>query len=184
MELTSNHCDEPLFKTLVKLHLPVLVSTCVGISKIYQLGLSKITKSKYSEEEIEFRRRLFWSFYAFDRGGMRFSGSLPAIEDKDIVVNIPENDFCQRYGGNCEVEHLGLFFGVTSLTAEFSKRRWIKIAYNPDGDNCQLVKLIDKLDKYEKTTASNPPIDLDLIKEAFPEYKDTNRFTMDIEHIL
>ncbi|PVU88733.1 hypothetical protein BB559_005423 [Furculomyces boomerangus] len=187
----------------------ILAQLSVKISRIYQLDLSKITKLKYSEEELEFRRRVFWSFYAFDRGGMSFSGSLPTIQDLDIVVNLPENDFWWRYGGECKVEHVEIIFWNHIANSEnseqfskgdiknivktqtlsgkvsiFAKRRWLKKVYNPDDDNLELVLLIDKLDKYYKNVVSNPPINFDLIKEAYSKYKDTIRFTMDIEHAL
>ncbi|PVU97638.1 hypothetical protein BB559_001955 [Furculomyces boomerangus] len=192
--------DETLFKMVV---------SSVRISRIYQLDLSKITKLKYSEEELEFRRRVFWTFYAFDKSGMSFSGSIPTVQDRDIVVNLPENDFWWRYGGECKVEHPEIIFWnhiansennerfskgdtrnyvkMRTLSGEisvFAKRRWLKKVYNPDDDNCLLVKLIDKLEKFEDTIVKKPPVDFDLIKEAYSEYKDTIRFTMDIEHIL
>ncbi|PWA00755.1 hypothetical protein BB558_003221 [Smittium angustum] len=187
----------------------ILARLSVRISKIYQIDLSKIAKVKYSEEELEFRRRLFWTFYAFDRGNNLFSGSLPTIQDQDIVVNLPINDFWWRYGGECKVEHPEIIFWnhiansenneqyskgdtknyvkmrtLSGKISDFSKRRWLKKVYNPDDDNCLLVKLIDKLDKFEETIVKTPPIDFDLIKEACSKYKDTIRFTMDIEHLL
>ncbi|PVZ97653.1 hypothetical protein BB558_006386, partial [Smittium angustum] len=47
--------------------ISLLASMSVKISKVYQLDLSKVTKLKYSEEELEFRRRVFWCFYASER---------------------------------------------------------------------------------------------------------------------
>ncbi|PVV00055.1 hypothetical protein BB559_000159 [Furculomyces boomerangus] len=181
----------------------------VKISKIYQLDLSKISKLKYSEEELEFRRRVFWSFYGSDKSKTFFSGSLPTIQDLDIVVNLPENDIWWRYGGECNVEHPEITFWNLIANSEnteryskgdtknyvktrnlcgeifiFAKRRWLKKVYNPDDDNYQLVRLIDNLNKFEETIVKNPPVDSDLIEEACSKYKDTIRFTMDIEHIL
>ncbi|PVZ99103.1 hypothetical protein BB558_004883 [Smittium angustum] len=187
----------------------ILASLSVRISKIYQIDLSKITRKKHSEDQLELRRRVFWIFYGFDRGRMSFNGSLPTVQDRDIVVNLPENDFWWRYGGECKVQHPEIIFWnhiansenskrfskedtknyvkirtLSGKVSDFARRRWIKKVYNPDDDNCQLVLLIDKLNKFEEAVVKNPPIDLDLIKEAYPKYKDTIRFTVDIEHIL
>ncbi|PVU98868.1 hypothetical protein BB559_001210 [Furculomyces boomerangus] len=181
----------------------------VKVSRIYQLDLSKIKNKMYSEEELEFRRRVFWAFYSSDRGTTSFNGSFPIVQDLDIVVNLPINDFWWRYGGECEVEHPEIIFWnhiansenneqyskgdtknfvkTTTLLGKvsvFAKQRWIKKVYNPDDDNCQLVRLIDKLNKFEETVVKNPPIDFNLIKETYPKYKDTIRFTVDMEHIL
>ncbi|PWA03332.1 hypothetical protein BB558_000512 [Smittium angustum] len=181
----------------------------VRVSKIYQLDLSKITKLRYSEEELEFRRRVFWTFYAFDRGSSLFSGSFSTIEDRDIVLDLPKNDFWWRYGGECKVKHPEIllwniiangenseqyskediknFVKTRTLSGKigvFAKRRWLKKVYNPDDDDFQFVLLIDNTNKFDENIVKNLPTDLSLIKEAYSKYKDTIRFTVDIEHIL
>ncbi|PVZ97727.1 hypothetical protein BB558_006286, partial [Smittium angustum] len=187
----------------------ILARMSVRISKIYQIDLSKIAKLKYSEEELEFRRRIFWSFYGADRGEMSFNGSLPTVQDRDIVVNLPTNDFWWRYGGECKAKHPEILLWniiannkhseqfskdntknyvktqtLSGKINEFARRRWLKKVYNPDDDNNQLMLLIEKLNKFEETIVKNSPIDFDLIKEAYSKYKDTIRFVVDMEHII
>ncbi|PVU84759.1 hypothetical protein BB559_007435 [Furculomyces boomerangus] len=196
--------NSPLYESAI-----LLARMSVRISKIYQIDLSKIAKLKYSEEELEFRRRIFWSFYGADRGEMSFNGSLPTVQDRDIVVNLPTNDFWWRYGGECKAKHPEILLWniiannkhseqfskdntknyvktqtLSGKINEFARRRWLKKVYNPDDDNNQLMLLIEKLNKFEETIVKNSPIDFDLIKEAYSKYKDTIRFVVDMEHII
>ncbi|PVZ99361.1 hypothetical protein BB558_004622, partial [Smittium angustum] len=183
-----------------------LSSVAVRISKIYQLDLSKIAKMKYTEEELEFRRRVFWSFYSFDRLAMFFDGSFPTIQDQDIVVNLPKNDFLWRHGGECKEEHPELVLwnqiannmpinqhpkekhkylvktillhGKVTL---FARRRWISKIYNPDKDNGQLIKLINNLSNYSDNIVIPNPVDFEKIKELHEKYENTLRMAIDME---
>ncbi|PWA00719.1 hypothetical protein BB558_003176 [Smittium angustum] len=183
-----------------------LASSSVRISKIYQLDLSRIVKMKYTEEELEFRRRVFWTFYSFDRLSMSFSGSFPTIQDRDIVVNLPKNDFLWRYGGECKLEHRELMFwnyiannldihehpkekhedlvktiilqGKISL---FARRRWITKFYDPDDDNLQLIRLINNLNKYNDNIVTPNRVNFEKIKEVHEKYENTLRMTIETE---
>ncbi|PVU86179.1 hypothetical protein BB559_006627 [Furculomyces boomerangus] len=183
-----------------------LSSVAVRISKIYQLDLSKIAKMKYAEEELEFRRRVFWSFYSFDRLAMFYYGSFPTIQDRDIVVNLPKNDFFWRYGGECKEKHPDLMLwnnlandidddqhqkeshkdlikamllhGKITL---FARRRWITKDYNPDDDNSQLIKLIVNIDSYSNNIVIPNSASFEKIKQVHEKYENTLRMTIEIE---
>ncbi|PWA01338.1 hypothetical protein BB558_002580 [Smittium angustum] len=183
-----------------------LSSLSVRISRIYQLDLSKITKMKYTGEEIEFRRRVFWSFYIFDRLNMSFAGSFPTIQDRDIVVNLPKNDFFWRYGGECKENHPELMLwnniantiniddhpeekhknlvktlllhGKISL---FTRRRWISKDHKQNYDNNCILRFIENLNEYKNNILIPNPVNFKRIKETHEKHENTLRMTIDIE---
>ncbi|PVU87954.1 hypothetical protein BB559_005798 [Furculomyces boomerangus] len=180
-----------LLKLKTDIRSPYYLWTCVIIMNYFSTVVNTYINGTAKKEELEFRRRVFCTFYSADR------------------VNLPENDFWWKYGGECKVEHPEIIFWnhiansenneqfskydtknyvkTTTLLGKistFAKRRWLKKAYNPDDDNLELVLLIDKLNKFEEAIVKNPPIDFNLIKEACSKYRDTIRFTMDTEHTL
>ncbi|PVZ97698.1 hypothetical protein BB558_006334, partial [Smittium angustum] len=188
-----------------------LSSLSVRISKIYQLDLPRIVvRIKYTEEELEFRRRVFWSFYSFDRLNMSFAGSFPTIQDRDIVVNLPKNDFLWRYGGECKEDHPELMlwnniantinvddhpkekhkelvktFILQGKINLFSRRRWITKIYNPHKDDTQLIILINSLNKYCENIVIPNSVNFRKIRETHEKYENTLRMTIDTEsHIL
>ncbi|PVZ97311.1 hypothetical protein BB558_006732 [Smittium angustum] len=186
--------------------LQKFAASSVRISKIYQLDLSKIAKMKHNEEELEFRRRAFWSFYVFDRLAMSFTGTFPTIQDRDIVVDLPKNDFLWRFGGECKGEHPEILFwnhvantmhvdqhpkekhkdlvksvllhGKISL---FARRRWITKVYDPDKDNGQLIRFIHNLDNYSDNIIIPNPVGFEKIKEVHEKYENTLRMSIDTE---
>ncbi|PVU99866.1 hypothetical protein BB559_000342 [Furculomyces boomerangus] len=170
-----------------------LSSLSVRISKIYQLDLSKIAKMKYTEEELEFRRRVFW-------------GNFPTVQDRDIVVNLPKNDFLWRYGGECKDDHPEIIFWnhvANSITVNqhpkekhkelvktlllhgkitnFARRRWVPKVYNPDNDNFHLIKLIENLNEYSDNIVTPNLVDFEKIKEVHEKYENTLRMTIHTE---
>ncbi|PWA02064.1 hypothetical protein BB558_001801 [Smittium angustum] len=186
--------------------LQIMASSSVRISRIYQIDLSKIVKMKYTEEELEFRRRVFWSFYIYNRLAMSFTGAFPTIQDRDIVVNLPKNDFLWRYGGECKLEHREILFwnyiannldisehpkekhkdlvktillyGKVNL---FARKRWVTKVYDPDDDNLQLVRLINNLSNYSENIVTPNPINFEKIKEVHEKYENTLRMTIETE---
>ncbi|OMJ14885.1 hypothetical protein AYI69_g8400, partial [Smittium culicis] len=60
-----------------------------------------------SEDQIEFTRRVWWVYYVVYTGNYIFTSGFPPFDDKDILVNLPKNDFVWRYGGHvdsCDLE--------------------------------------------------------------------------------
>ncbi|PVU95782.1 hypothetical protein BB559_002615 [Furculomyces boomerangus] len=137
---------------------------------------------------------------------MSFTGAFPTIQDRDIVVNLPKNDFLWRYGGECKEKHPELLFWnhianimnadqqpkekykdlvkTTLLHGKvnlFARRRWIKKVYDPDDDNGQLVKLIENLNSYSDNIVIPNPVDFEKIKEVHEKYENTLRVTIDTE---
>ncbi|PVU92178.1 hypothetical protein BB559_003815 [Furculomyces boomerangus] len=183
-----------------------MASSSVRVSKIYQLDLSRIEKMKYTEEELEFKRRVFWLFYNFDILKITFTGSFPTIQNRDIVVKLPTNDFWWRYGGKCKEDHPELMLwnnianninmdhhpkekyknlvktillhGKITL---FARRRWIAKDYKPHKDFGQLIRLIDNLNDYSNNIVIPNQVNFQRIKETHEKYENTLRMTIDIE---
>ncbi|OLY78989.1 hypothetical protein AYI68_g6953 [Smittium mucronatum] len=56
-----------------------------------------------SQKELEFKRRVWWVFYIVSRGEYIYYLGLPLIENLDISVNLPQDDFKWRYGGSKKI---------------------------------------------------------------------------------
>ncbi|OMJ14025.1 hypothetical protein AYI70_g8139 [Smittium culicis] len=76
-------------------------------------------KHLYSEPSIylEFKRRIFWSYYIIECIVYVFDSGVHTMLDRDIVVNLPKNDFKYKYCGNfyqCDHELVGLYYIANS----------------------------------------------------------------------
>ncbi|PVU94364.1 hypothetical protein BB559_003024 [Furculomyces boomerangus] len=182
--------------------------------KLYQLDINKnLIKFKcgYTEDDLEFRRRIWWVYYFQITGNYIFNGKFIKFEQKDIVVNLPKNDFKWRYGGSFEVcgdKELQLLnniandpsdennptdchrliintFSLHKNIATFVTKRWRKDHFDEDGTNMRFVLYINKLlklrDKIDETLGDGFPA----IKDKYLEYKGTAKLLIETEnHII
>ncbi|OLY78202.1 hypothetical protein AYI68_g7753 [Smittium mucronatum] len=75
--------------------------------KFYKLDDFSHFKSSYNSEEIEFARRVWWCRYILSTTTSIFTAGFQEIDERDIFVNLPSNDFKWRYGGfvnSCDPE--------------------------------------------------------------------------------
>ncbi|OLY85691.1 hypothetical protein AYI68_g116 [Smittium mucronatum] len=120
--------------------------------------------------ELEFKRRVWWSYYIIGVDTYVVGSGFPSFDLKDIVVKLPKNDFEYRYGG-CYIDsdpdlinlvklantHVGqvlypdeifsiikvkVFFGNLS---KFIKNRWLSINSNQNTANLKFVKYSNRL---------------------------------------
>ncbi|PVU99852.1 hypothetical protein BB559_000348 [Furculomyces boomerangus] len=145
------------------------------LSKIYLMDQKKkYISTKDSEEELEFKRRVWWVYYIFTRSSVISNGSLPVIEDKDILVNFPSKDFRWRYEtdsiklppdfeileNNVNTQDKSGFFGdrfefliksfvLFGSIALFLKNRWNKKKFDLKKDKINFRHFVQKIKELE-----------------------------------
>ncbi|PWA03157.1 hypothetical protein BB558_000675 [Smittium angustum] len=183
------------------------------IIRLYQMDINSKTEDiiqKYSKDELEFRRRVWWTYYEAISYIYIFYGNFITFEQRDIVVNLPRNDFKWRYGGdigectNSELKLLNhkanfetksgvprdyhyFIVNITSLyknIVSFVTKRWRKDRLNEDQTNLRLVLYINKLQKFkneiDKVFKEKSPPEI----EIYIEHKKTIKLILDTENYL
>ncbi|PWA00994.1 hypothetical protein BB558_002933 [Smittium angustum] len=191
-----------------------IAEMAVKKTKLYQLDLNKnLIKFKhgYTEDDMEFRRRVWWMYYFNITGYYIFNGNFITFEQRDVVVNLPKNDFKYRYGGSfegCDDKELRLLnniandpsdennpldchylivntYSLYKNIATFVSKRWRKDGFDEDGANMRFVLYINQLhrlkDKIDETLGDG----FVSIKEKYTEYKGTTKLLLETEsHIV
>ncbi|PWA00779.1 hypothetical protein BB558_003162, partial [Smittium angustum] len=182
-------------------------------TRLYQLDINKnLVKFKYgyTEDELEFRRRVWWVYYLYITGIYIFNGNFITFEQRDIVVNLPRNDFKYRYGGSfegCNDKELKLLNDIANDPSDrnhpedfhylvvntlslyknisiFVAKRWRKDHFDEDGANLRLVLYINQLlklkDKLDQTLGDSFPA----IKDKYSIYKEGSKLILETESHL
>ncbi|PVU98959.1 hypothetical protein BB559_001131 [Furculomyces boomerangus] len=183
-------------------------------TRLYQLDINKNLgreQNRYTEDELEFRRRVWWTYYLQISGNYVFNGNFIKFEQRDIVVDLPRNDFKYRYGGSfqgCDDKELRLLNNIANdpsdennpkdnhyifvntyclykNIATFVTKRWRKNSFDEDGANLRLVLYINQLhrlkDKMDKTLGDGFPA----IKDKYVEFKGSVKLLLETEnHII
>ncbi|PWA03733.1 hypothetical protein BB558_000098 [Smittium angustum] len=165
---------------------------------------------KYNDDEMEFRRRVWWVYYNRVANHYMFNGNYITFEQRDIVVNPPRNDFKWRYGGdigecdnkelkilnhkaNCGSEsdfphdYYYLIVNVTSLRKNittFVTKRWRKDRLNEDQTNMRLIFYIDKLQKFKNEIDKIFEEKIPQTRDIYIKYKGTIKLILDTESYL
>ncbi|PWA01863.1 hypothetical protein BB558_001988 [Smittium angustum] len=180
-------------------------------TRLYQLDINKKTEKviqKYTSSELEFRRRVWWSYYIAITGNYIFNGKFMTFEQRDIVVNLPKNDFKWRYGGSiegCNNKELKLMnivannrretdlpqdthcfiiksFALFKNIAVFATKRWRKDHFNEDNTNSRVVLYAQKLQKHKAEIEKKFKDNLPSIQDDYVNNKGTIRLILDTEH--
>ncbi|PVZ99856.1 hypothetical protein BB558_004105 [Smittium angustum] len=180
-------------------------------TRLYQLDINKKTEKviqKYTTNELEFRRRVWWAYYTQISGNYVFNGNYMTFEQRDIVVNLPTSDFKWRYGGSiqrCNNKELKLMnivannqretdlpqdihrFIINSYSlfkniAVFATKRWRKDHYNEDNTNLRVVLYADKLEKHKADIEKMFKDNLPSIQDEYINHRETVKLIIDTEH--
>ncbi|OMJ28293.1 hypothetical protein AYI69_g2238 [Smittium culicis] len=118
-------------------------------SKLYKLDSERNFYNKLSPEDMEFNRRVWWTFYIFVNGVYNFTVGFPVIQDRDINVKYPTDDYYYRYGG----EYNNIDKEIVKLNAHANKNK--KNKYNLPSDNFSLLiatyRLFSKIISFTST---------------------------------
>ncbi|PWA01336.1 hypothetical protein BB558_002568 [Smittium angustum] len=183
------------------------------IIRLFQLDINTKTEDfiqRYTEDELEFRRRIWWIYFNYISSEYIFNGNFITFQQRDIVVHLPRNDFKWRYGGdigectNKELKLLNhkanygpesglpqdyhyLLVNITSLfknIVTFVTKRWRKDRLNEDQTNLILVLYINKLQKFkdeiDEIFEEKPP----QTREIYNRHKGTIKLILDTENLL
>ncbi|PWA02147.1 hypothetical protein BB558_001720 [Smittium angustum] len=185
----------------------------VKITRLYQLDINSKTEDiiqKYTEDELEFRRRVWWIYYIYISGNYLFNGNFITFEQRDMVVNYPKNDFKWKFGGdigectNKELKLLNykanygsesdfpqdyhyLVLNITSLYNNiviFVTKRWRKDRLNEDQTNLRLVLYINKLQKFKNEIDKIFEEKSPQTHEIYNRHKGTIKLILDTEDYL
>ncbi|PWA01709.1 hypothetical protein BB558_002176 [Smittium angustum] len=172
-----------------------IAEMAVKKTKLYQLDLDKNLikfKYKYTEDDTEFRRRVWWGYYFHITANYIFNGNFIKFEQRDIVVDLPKNDFKYRYGGSfegCNDKELKLLndiandpsdennpkdchyliansYGLYKNITAFVTKRWRKNGFDEDGANLRLVLMFIYLYQSELVRDQNIKIRPERVKSA------------------
>ncbi|PWA02591.1 hypothetical protein BB558_001247 [Smittium angustum] len=188
-----------------------IATMSVKQTRLYQLDINKKTEKviqKYTASELEFRRRVWWAYYIQITGNYIFNGNYMTFEQRDIVVNLPTDDFKWRYGGSiqrCNNKELKLMnivannqreahlpqdnhcflinsFALFKNIAVFATKRWRKDHFNEDNTNLRVVLYADKLEKHKADIEKMFKDNLPSIKDDYVNNRGTVRLILDTEH--
>ncbi|PWA03308.1 hypothetical protein BB558_000535 [Smittium angustum] len=77
----------------------IVADVHVRVTGIYQLDLKKrVNRIKYTGEQLEFMRRVWWAYYISVSSEIIFTSKYPSIDSRGIFVDLPINDYTWRYG--------------------------------------------------------------------------------------
>ncbi|PWA00847.1 hypothetical protein BB558_003073 [Smittium angustum] len=170
----------------------VLANVFARRTRIYQLDLKRNILN-HSEEDMEFSRRVWWTYYSYISSNTIFTCKYPAIDSRDIVVNLPTNDFSWRYG-NVALQvrdtpiklrstrtqpgtHLTdnsylliLSFALFVKIVSFLNKRWRKGVFGEDVANSYFSKYLKLIKQHgNKIQQKYPKLNLSL-KGLFESY--------------
>ncbi|PWA03679.1 hypothetical protein BB558_000181 [Smittium angustum] len=196
-----------------KVHNQAIETATMSIkqTRLYQLDINKKTEKviqKYTSNELEFRRRVWWVYYIQITGNYIFNGKFMTFEQRDIVVNLPKNDFKWRYGGSiegCNNKELKLMnivannqreadlpqdnhrfiinsFALFKNIAVFVTKRWRKDHFNEDNTNLRVVLYADKLEKHKTNIEKMFKDNLPSIQDEYINHRGTVKLVIDTEH--
>ncbi|PWA03179.1 hypothetical protein BB558_000642 [Smittium angustum] len=191
-----------------------IATMSVKQTRLYQLDINKKTEKviqKYTASELEFRRRVWWSYYSVIAGNYIFNGNHMTFEQRDIVVNLPTSDFKWRYGGcfeecnNKELKSMNIVannqreadlprdfhrFLINSSAlfkniAVFVTKRWRKDHFNEDNTNLRVVLYANKLEKHKADIEKMFKDSLPSIQDEYINLRGTVKLIIDTErHIF
>ncbi|OLY80051.1 hypothetical protein AYI68_g5863 [Smittium mucronatum] len=170
------------FNTQEAEYLMHLQKTVVREFKFYKIDGLKSFKSLYNSEEIEFIRRVWWCRYILSTTTSIFTAWFQDIDERDVFVNLPTNDFKWRYGGfvnRCdpELSSINSFVNTNpdanyppdnfsallelhilfSKVSKFTSSRWIK-KYRPRSQlDSRFHFLKSKLESFKSLMDKNYP---------------------------
>ncbi|OMJ22854.1 hypothetical protein AYI70_g2608 [Smittium culicis] len=93
------------------MYLANLSRLVVKKTKLYKVDVKKKILNLQTEYDLEFKRRIWWTYYLSFLGMCIFRAGFYIVEERDIIVNLPSDDFKWRYGGEvkeCDPELISL----------------------------------------------------------------------------
>ncbi|PVU95712.1 hypothetical protein BB559_002627 [Furculomyces boomerangus] len=191
-----------------------IATMAVKKTRLYQLDLNKnLIKFKYgyTEDDLEFRRRVWWVYYFQITGNYIFNGNFITFEQRDIVVDLPRKDFKYRYGGSfggCNDEKLKLLnyiannpsdeniptdfhylivntYSLYKNITSFVTKRWRKDRFDEDGANMRLVLYINQLYRLKEKMDEALGDGFPNIIDKYVIYKEAPKLLLETEvHII
>ncbi|OMJ21051.1 hypothetical protein AYI70_g3709 [Smittium culicis] len=61
--------------------------------KLFKIDSVSKYLSHFDPEKLELSRRVWWVFFFYTRSNYIFLSGFPVVENADIAVNLPSNDF-------------------------------------------------------------------------------------------
>ncbi|PVZ99550.1 hypothetical protein BB558_004456 [Smittium angustum] len=190
-----------------------IATRVVKITRLYHLDIKNKAEDviqKYTEDELEFRRRIWWIYYDHITSYFLFNGNSSIFQQRDIAVNPPRNDFKWRYGGDIgecndkELKSLNYkadygpesdlpqdyhysLVNISSLSKNivvFVTKRWRKDRLNEDQTNLRLVLYINKLQKFKDEIDEIFEEKLPKTQDIYIRHKGTIKLILDTERYL
>ncbi|PVU86934.1 hypothetical protein BB559_006312 [Furculomyces boomerangus] len=183
----------------------VLANAFVRRTRIYQLDIKKkVNRTSLSEKDLEFVRRVWWSYYNNTAADTMFRGKFHAIDQRDIMVKLPKNDFLWRYGGLVTPKsdyfldiyksiqegekHYKDIYGVNIQTyvlfikiISFLNKRWKKNIFDEDTSNTYFKKYLGIVNQHGQKLIENlPNLDSSLL-ETFERFKGSIKLNFILE---
>ncbi|PVU96264.1 hypothetical protein BB559_002423 [Furculomyces boomerangus] len=197
---------------------PLIIWTCTfiftysfGISdtKSYDEAMTRV-KKEYNDDKMEFKRRIWWSFYIMCTGDYIFKGNSVTFDQRDIVVNLPKNDFIWRYGGNIEgcknaeiidmnliandpseedfpPDYFSFLINTYSLYKSitiFATKRWRKNGLDHEKKGSDLEPHLERLEEYRNKMDELYENNLPPISDKYENYRGTLKLLVDTEQYI
>ncbi|OLY79945.1 hypothetical protein AYI68_g5971 [Smittium mucronatum] len=99
--------------------IPISYFRAVISSRLYMMDNKPKHISRQNTHELEFERRVFWSFYILIRYRYVFGPGFVSLHDRDISVLLPSKDFTYRYGPTQNYPKEGIPISSLVNTSEF-----------------------------------------------------------------
>ncbi|PVU88404.1 hypothetical protein BB559_005575, partial [Furculomyces boomerangus] len=183
----------------------VLANAFVRRTRIYQLDIKKkVNRTNLSEKDLEFTRRIWWSYYNTIAADTIFNCRFHAIDQRDIMVKLPKNDFLWRYGGLVTPKsdyfldiyksiqegdkHYKDIYGVNIQTyvlfikiISFLNKRWRKNTFDEDTSNRYFKKYLNIVNQHgQELVGKLPNLDSSLL-ETFERFKGSIKLNFVLE---
>ncbi|PVZ96776.1 hypothetical protein BB558_007298 [Smittium angustum] len=178
-------------------------------TKIYCMDVKPNPEKQniHSSQELEFRRRVWWTYYIQITSEYIFNGTKMYFEDRDIVVNLPKNDFVWKYSAEAIyyttqetqttslivdqviskglpndiyqflISSYALFKGIARFTLKKSKKNEVK-------SKSDFAFFAKKLDEYKNKLNQNYLYSLDYIGHKYKFDSGSLKLLVDTEPYL